>query len=55
LQGFDNCDENLNPDWVEWLMGWPVGFTNLEPMDKSVFDDWKLNPDWWSAEPESIP
>lgn len=22
----------LNPPWVEWLMGWPVGWTALEPL-----------------------
>lgn len=21
---------SLNPDWVEWLMGWPIGWTRLE-------------------------
>jgi len=21
-----------NPTWVEWLMGWPLGFTSLEPL-----------------------
>lgn len=21
----------LNPEWVEWLMGWPIGWTDLEP------------------------
>lgn len=21
----------LNPEWVEWLMGWPIGFTECEP------------------------
>jgi hypothetical protein len=28
---------SLNPMWVEWLMGWPLGWTDLEPleMDKS--------------------
>jgi hypothetical protein len=27
----------LNPEWVEWLMGWPLGWTDLKPleMDKS--------------------
>jgi len=27
----------LNPTWVEWLMGWPLGWTDLNPlaMDKS--------------------
>ena len=29
----------LNPPWVEWLMGWPIGWTDLKPlvMDKSAF------------------
>ena len=29
----------LNPMWVEWLMGWPLGWTDLRPleMDKSHF------------------
>ena len=22
----------LNPSWVEWLMGWPIGWTSLEPL-----------------------
>jgi hypothetical protein len=27
---------SLNPTWVEWLMGWPIGWTDLKPsaMDK---------------------
>jgi hypothetical protein len=27
----------LNPTWVEWLMGWPLGWTDLKPLatDKS--------------------
>jgi len=29
---------HLNPTWVEWLMGWPLGWTDLKPlgMDKSL-------------------
>ena len=23
----------LNPTWVEWLMGWPVGWTDLKPLE----------------------
>jgi DNA (cytosine-5)-methyltransferase 1 len=23
----------LNPTWVEWLMGWPLGWTDLEPLE----------------------
>ena len=28
---------SLNPTWVEWLMGWPLGWTDLRPLvtDKS--------------------
>jgi hypothetical protein len=30
---------SLNPMWVEWLMGWPIGFTELKPSetDKSPY------------------
>jgi hypothetical protein len=36
LMGAGNGGQ-LNPLWVEWLMGWPIGFTDLKPleMDKS--------------------
>ncbi len=27
--GFPAGPRLLNPDWVEWLMGWPVGWTDL--------------------------
>ncbi len=39
---------HLSPDWVEWLMGWPVGWTSLEPMTElgSWFDG-----TWWDGEP----
>jgi len=30
----------LNPDWVEWLMGWPIGWTSLEPLYSKHFDEW---------------
>ena len=34
----------LNPNWVEWLMGWPVGWSDLKQleMDKSRFVPLKL-------------
>jgi len=36
LMGVGNGGQ-LNPPWVEWLMGWPIGWTDLKPleMDKS--------------------
>ena len=27
------CGGKLNPDWVEWLMGWQPGWTRLQPGD----------------------
>jgi len=26
----------LNPDWVEWLMGWPIGWTALDSANRAV-------------------
>lgn len=26
-------DGPLNPTWVEWLMGWPLGWTDLRPLE----------------------
>jgi hypothetical protein len=30
----------LNPNWVEWLMGWPIGWTALEPLATDKFQQW---------------
>ena len=30
----------LNPTWVEWLMGWPLGWTALEPLATDRFQRW---------------
>jgi hypothetical protein len=30
----------LNPDWVEWLMGWPIGWTACEPLETGRFRRW---------------
>ena len=31
---------SLNPEWVEWLMGWPIGWTDLEPLETARFQEW---------------
>ena len=31
---------SLNPMWVEWLMGWPLGWTNLKPLEMDKFQQW---------------
>ena len=34
---------SLNPSWVEWLMGWPIGWTDCAPLATDKFRR------WWSA------
>jgi len=38
-KGSETVTGHLNPTWVEWLMGWPLGWTDLKPLatDKSHF------------------
>jgi len=31
----------LNPTWVEWLMGWPLGWTDLKPLETDKFQKWQ--------------
>lgn len=31
----------LNPAWVEWLMGWPIGWTELKPLEMGRFREWQ--------------
>lgn len=31
----------LNPDWVEWLMGWPIGWTASKPLEMDRFQSWQ--------------
>ena len=31
----------LNPTWVEWLMGWPIGWTALPPLATDRFREWQ--------------
>jgi DNA (cytosine-5)-methyltransferase 1 len=31
----------LNPTWVEWLMGWPLGWTDLKPLETDKFPQWR--------------
>jgi len=30
----------LNPQWVEWLMGWPIGWTDLQPLEMDKYQLW---------------
>lgn len=43
----------LNPYWVEWLMGWPIGWTSLKPLRKKDFLSWYKTAltTWWDVDP----
>ena len=30
----------LNPTWVEWLMGWPLGWTDFAPLEMDKYHKW---------------
>jgi hypothetical protein len=32
----------LNPTWVEWLMAWPLGWTDLKPLAMDKYHLWLL-------------
>ncbi len=38
----------LNPEFVEWLMNWPIGWTSLEPLAEPI----ALGPETWNEEPD---
>lgn len=49
-----SCEGSLNPDWVEWLMNWPSGWTSLEPIG-DAFDEWLVATElrcWHHVEPD---
>ena len=31
---------SLNPDWVEWLQGWPIGWTACQPLETASVQRW---------------
>ncbi len=43
----------LNPTWVEWLMGWPLGWTDLKPLEMGKYQQWRQQHGGCSVSPES--
>lgn len=31
----------INPEWTEWLMGWPIKWTDLQPSETDKFRQWQ--------------
>ena len=59
-EGATSQKENglLNPEWVAWLMGWPMGWTSPDPLPEGALEDWVAQSHhrvWWREEPEGIP
>lgn len=36
----ENLGKMMNPNFAEWLMGWPVGWTGLPPLAMDKFQQW---------------
>ena len=50
----DDKSKMLHPDWLEWLMEWPIGFTSRKPIPVKRIVGW-LNKvkkgNWWKVDP----
>ena len=43
----------LNPQWVCWLMGLPVGWVSLDPLPEEAYQEWiegMMDGTWWDTE-----
>lgn len=57
----------LNPDWVEWLMNWPIKWSDLNGFNKQEFQRWQeasakaiqsagqVRTMWWDSDPSQTP
>jgi DNA (cytosine-5)-methyltransferase 1 len=53
----------LNPDWVEWLMNWPIKWSDLNGFDEKEYkrwqeasatpiqESWQMRTVWWDRDP----
>ncbi len=58
---------SLNPDWVEWLMNWPITWSCLNAVNPKEFKRWQeasaaalqesgqLRTVWWERDPSQAP
>tara|TARA_B000000460_G_scaffold138123_1_gene97326 strand:+ start:269 stop:727 length:459 start_codon:yes stop_codon:yes gene_type:complete len=54
VQSTEKKEGALNPAWVCWLMGWPLGWDSLEPMPATSLADHAEKTaagSWWQDEP----
>lgn len=57
----DDSGGSLNPMWVEWLMGWPLGWTDCAKSALAEFKRWfdvhmaeDYSGGWWAEEPDGV-
>jgi hypothetical protein len=54
LEG-DGKSGRLNPEWVDWFMGWPIGWTALNALETDKFQEWRQqHSHCLLGEPESL-
>ena len=44
---------SYNPEFAEWLMAWPIGWTDLKPLETGRWDAWLHSHGVSSADPDS--
>lgn len=54
-------EDELNPEWVEWLMGWPLGWTSFDPLPENSMAVWFGSMQgpvgrarWWDTDPSIV-
>jgi len=41
VQGYEHLiGKFINPEWMEWLMAWPIGWAALAPLATDRFQQW---------------
>ena len=55
LTTLDVTGGKLNPNWEEWLMGWPVQWTELQPLEMDKFQQWQQRHGTSCAKEEESP
>jgi hypothetical protein len=41
VKGFEHlAGKRINPEWLEWLMAWPIGWAALAPLATDKFQQW---------------
>lgn len=52
-EGQNQPNAALSPDWVEWLMGVPIGWSSPDPLPEGAWEEWITDitsGTWWDTE-----